>query len=468
MSQVTWDPQTWAEREFSGCVLKDKRRNKRLIKLAQQVAARPDGSTPDQTETWRDLKGAYRFFSEEDVSFQAIIAPHCERIRRDGRPGDVKLILNDTTELDYTSKKQTRNLGPIGNGHGRGFFLHSGLMVDAKIGHIEGMAGQEIFYRPAKSKKKKKAKNSRRRSTERESAVWGRLIERIGAPPAGVKWIHVCDRGADDFEVMLCALHHSCGFVIRASHLNRNVITTKDETLNLSEALDQFPLYRGERSVEVKAKGKVVARVAHLELRFGEVQLPVPSVVTPWIQEHRPDSSLPVGVVELREINPPKDAPPIRWVLYTTERIASVADAERVLEYYERRPTIEDYHKCLKTGCSAQKRQYETAERLERVVGLLSVTAVRLLQMRTAARESPDRPAEEVAPTKWIEMLRIVRKIKPSAKPMTIREFVRHLAGLGGHMGRKCDGEPGWITIWRGYEKLQLLLRGAEARKKCG
>lgn len=467
MSQVIWDPQTWAEREFGHCVLGDKRRNIRLIKLAKQVAARPDGSTPDQTETWGELKGAYRFFGEEDVTFQAIIAPHCERVRGGCLSGDVKLILNDTTELDYTNLKQTTGLGPIGNGGGNGFFLHSGLMVDAASGHIEGMAGQEIFYRPKKAKKKP-AKNTRRRSADRESAVWGRVIERIGSPPPGVKWIHVCDRGADDFEVLLLALHHHCGFVIRASHLNRKVLTTAGEQLHLAEVLEPLPVVGAERVVKVKAKGKNPAREARVALRYTQVQLPEPSVITPWIKEHRPDGPLTVGVVELREISPPKNAQPIRWVLYTNERVTSLAAAERIVSYYERRPTIEDYHKCLKTGCSVERRQYEKAARLERVVGLLSITAVRLLQLRTAARETPDRPAQEVAPSKWIEMLSVVRQAKASASVMTIREFVRHLAGLGGHLGRKCDGEPGWITLWRGYEKLQLLLRGAEAGKKCG
>jgi hypothetical protein len=45
---------------------------------------------------------------------------------------------------------------------------------------------------------------------------------------------------------------------------------------------------------------------------------------------------------------------------------------------------------------------------------------------------------------------------------MTIYEFYRELAKLGGFLGRKCDGEPGWITIWRGWQKLYLLVRGAE------
>ena len=35
------------------------------------------------------------------------------------------------------------------------------------------------------------------------------------------------------------------------------------------------------------------------------------------------------------------------------------------------------------------------------------------------------------------------------------------LRRLGGHLGRKCDGRPGWIKLWRGLEKLLLILRGA-------
>ena len=52
---------------------------------------------------------------------------------------------------------------------------------------------------------------------------------------------------------------------------------------------------------------------------------------------------------------------------------------------------------------------------------------------------------------------------------MTVREFLRAIAGLGGHLGRKGDGEPGWITIWRGFEKLMLIARGADSvARKCG
>ncbi len=47
---------------------------------------------------------------------------------------------------------------------------------------------------------------------------------------------------------------------------------------------------------------------------------------------------------------------------------------------------------------------YRTNKRLERVVGILAVVAVRILQMRTVARVDPERPARKVAPKRWVHL----------------------------------------------------------------
>jgi hypothetical protein len=116
----------------------------------------------------------------------------------------------------------------------------------------------------------------------------------------------------------------------------------------------------------------------------------------------------------------------------------------------------------------AQTTQYETAPCLETITGVLSATAVRLLQLRLVARDEPQRPADQVVPLNWIAMLRRLRK-RNLRQPWTVRDFYRQLAMLGGFLGRKSDGEPGWMTLWRGFEKLHLCLRRANAiERKCG
>ena len=73
--------------------------------------------------------------------------------------------------------------------------------------------------------------------------------------------------------------------------------------------------------------------------------------------------------------------------------------------------------------------------------------------MRHLAEQSPERAAHEVVPAEWVTTLTKVQQ-RPSprartldAQTMTIAEFVKHLGGLGGHLERKCDGPPGWITL---------------------
>lgn len=459
------DPRSWAELEFGECQLGDVRRTRRLIEAASQTLARPDGSTPEQTEVWADCKAFYRLMDCDDFGHEEITAPHIARTRSSGTEGQVRLLLNDTTEINYGGKRRAKGLGLVGHNTGRGFFLHTALMRDPDTGEVIGVAGHDIYYRH--TPQKRGAKNSRRRDPDRESTVWGRLIDRVGSPPAGVRWLHVCDRGADDYEVYLHARLQSCGWVIRAARLNRRVESQAGETLSLERHLRNQPR-RGWCSLEVAATDKRPARKAELELRFASVSLPKPQVTNAWIRQHAPEESLGMWVVELVEVAPPAGAEPVRWVLLTSEEVTSVEQAQRVIDHYSQRWAVEEYHKALKTGCRVESRQYETAARLERVTGLLSIVAVQLLRMRYLSLHDPNRPAVQVVPAEWVELLSTVRRIKPG-QTLTIQQFVRHLAGLGGHLGRKCDGQPGWITLWRGLEKLLLILRGVRAaRKKCG
>jgi len=207
-------PQEWAVMEFSQCELGDKRRTDRLVKAAAFLLARPDVSTPDQIESWADCKAFYRLMDCDDVGFAAITTPHYERTKSTGEPGETYLILNDTTEINYGGKRKASGLGLVARNQGKGFFLHSALMRNAGTQQVIGLAGQELLYR--RKSGKSRAKNSRRRDDQRESAVWGQLIDQVGSPPEGVTWLHVCDRAADDYEVYCKAHRNGCGGVAGA------------------------------------------------------------------------------------------------------------------------------------------------------------------------------------------------------------------------------------------------------------
>ena len=107
----------------------------------------------------------------------AIARPHWERTRSVG-PGRY-LVLGDTTEIDFGYHRDIEGLSKIGNGSGRGFLLHNALMVAAGSEALIGVAGQVIHYRQPAPKKENK---SRRFKRQRESRVWGEVVDQIGRP----------------------------------------------------------------------------------------------------------------------------------------------------------------------------------------------------------------------------------------------------------------------------------------------
>jgi hypothetical protein len=461
MSMLELDVNLWAEQEFGQCVLGDRRRTRRAVQTAAQFAANPNGSTPKQTESWTDCEGAYRLFHEEDVTFQALTTPHFQKTR-DCKPGHY-LLLGDTTTVDFGSHRKVEGLMPVGDGRGLGFLLHSSLMVTPEDGGVVGMAGQLIYYREPVPEKE--TPRQRLQRDDRESRIWGDVIVQVGPAAPGVRYTHVFDRGADNFEVYCHLALTPTDWVVRAAQLKRIVQTPQHQKTQLREYLSGLPV-AGTYELNIPARHEQSARTASVEVRFGALILPRSREYSPFVGQCG-IQEISMFVVEVREAAPPAHVEPLHWVLLTSHEVQTFHQAWAVIGYYERRPIIEEYHKALKTGCRLEERQYRTNRRLEAVTGMLSILAVRLLQLRTTARREPERQAAEVVPRRWLEMVRAVQKGRHRVIT-TVYEFYRALARLGGFLGRKCDGEPGWLTLWQGFDKLHLLLRGADAMKrKC-
>lgn len=459
---VTLDPQQWAEEQFASCQLGDARRTKRAVKLAAQIAAHPSGSTPQQTSCWRDCKAAYRFFDADGVTFQTLAECHWHQTLANA--AGHCLALGDTTQLEFGIHRKVDGLGPTGDGDGRGFLLHSSLLVRPDSEEILGLAGQIIYHRKPRPEKESRYERTQR---DRESRIWGDVIEQVGHRE-GLSLTHVFDRGADNFEIYCKLLLQRADWVVRACQLTRRILSPAGKDVSLADYLETLPL-AGTYELQVRAQKNQPARTAHLEVRFGQVTLKEPQHRSPWLKQCG-IATIVMWVVDVREIHAAKNVEPLRWVLYTSHAVQSFNASWRVIEYYEKRPLIEEYHKALKTGCRMEDRYYQTSARLEAVAGMLSVMAIRLLQLRSTARTQPDRAASDIVPLLWIRVLQQIRQPKRRNKwqEWTVRDFYRELAGLGGFLARRGDGEPGWITLWRGFEKLAQIIHYHENTNKCG
>lgn len=112
----------------------------------------------------------------------------------------------------------------------------------------------------------------------------------------------------------------------------------------------------------------------------------------------------------------------------------------------------------MKTGCRIQQRHLREEASLERLLALLSPVAVRLLQLRALVYDVPEQPIRAlVAPE---EALVIARRAQVPVEQLTVQQFVREVARLGGFLGRTSDGQPGWQTLWEGWLCVQWVVAG--------
>src|SRR2546423_15633316 len=98
-TQALLDPKSWAERTFGSVQLHDRRRTRRAVKAATNLAENPLGSRPAQMQTWKETKALYRLLDEPDVTFAALMEPHFHQNREHALSSPVVLLVKDTTDI---------------------------------------------------------------------------------------------------------------------------------------------------------------------------------------------------------------------------------------------------------------------------------------------------------------------------------------------------------------------------------
>ena len=188
---------------------------------------------------------------------------------------------------------------------------------------------------------------------------------------------------------------------------------------------------------------------------FGAVRLQAPE------RPGRPAGSNPpvdCWFVRAWEVGTPEGVDPLEWLLYHDRAVNDLGAALGVLRDYSLRPLIEEFHKGLKTGMGAERLQLESADRLFAATAVMSVVALRLLHLRELGRSEPAAVAERSG-LDGLELRVLGTELKRSLA--TVKDGILALGRLGGHMNRKSDGMPGWLTLWRGMNRLRDLTRGA-------
>ncbi|MEK7107505.1 MAG: IS4 family transposase, partial [Patescibacteria group bacterium] len=353
------------------------------------------------------------------------------------------LAIHDTTYLNFTSRRTTEGLGPIGSKENvQGFLAHNTLAVNGQTGEVLGLLAQEVWARQGQYPKEEQSKE--RRGRKRESQRWPRGIETVIQRDLG-NAIHLMDREGDIYEVLRDLNAAEGRYVIRAG---RNRLLAQKQGYLFEAIRRQEPL--ATMTVHIPTRAGQKARAALLTLRCAHLTIPPPE--TP----RRKGENIPVHAIEAYERHPPKATAPLHWILLTQEPIETPSECVRVVALYKCRWKIEEFHMGLKTGCGIEDRQLKTRKRLEVLLGFYSVIGVMLLRLRDAAR------GEGLASNFLSDIqIRLLKKQYPAlGKSPKAREALRAVAKLGGFLARKGDGEPGWRTLWRGMQELLLMEHG--------
>ena len=417
------DGSGWAEQEFGACELGDPRRTRRLVKIVGDQAAQPSGSYSQAAGGNRyDLKGYYRFLNSEreDLNVQSLLQTHRQQTIRRMKQESTVLIVQDTTELNFSTRTHCEGLGQIGTNQtgaqSRGLDLHSCLAV-GQSGLPLGVL--RLFgYAPESAK----GKDPHRPIEEKESYRWLEGYEdatAIAAMLPDTRVISVADREGDMFELFDLRRGQAgrkAELLVRAKFdrcLEESDQKLFDELAAAPRAKTvTIPVPRQREHIakpSTPGRPALAAREAKVEVRFKEVTLSAPR--TPQTGNKSP---IKLWAIYLVEKHPPEGATALRWLLLTSIPICSVKQALKCLRWYCRRWRIEEWHRVMKSGCKILEHQNREAHVLLRAIALDAVIAWRIMLLALLGREVPELPVDTLFDRCECEVLGLLIQKKDS------------------------------------------------------
>jgi hypothetical protein len=416
----------WVEAEFGNVDLGHRDREQRLVRIATAKAQQP--SAP-YTECFagnrHELKAYYRFIDSEatEVSPESILHGHRERTIGRMKNCQRVLVIQDTTDLDFSERLHCNGLGDIGKNQtgavSQGLKMHSSLAVSEK-GVPLGVLKTQIYASHYDETKKAQA----RPIEEKESYRWLTTIDDLNEAAEFLpetELIAIGDRESDMFELFDYRRRKAprVHLLVRAKHNrcleehSRKLFDHLDALPSMAQARIEVPRQR-EKNSKPSKPGRIAlpARTAHVDVKWNKVTLSQPD--TPQTRDLQPVEIYALSIVER---HPPEGAKALRWVLLTTVPIRSRKEALLCLRWYTMRWRIEEWHRVLKSGCHIESHQHHTADRLARAICIDAVIAWRVMLLALLGREIPEMPCELLF-SSW--ECRVLEKLQPLVAPETM------------------------------------------------
>ena len=453
----------WAQNEFGGAPLGDRRLSARLVRSAALLAAYPGqkiNAAPDADNT--AVNAFYRLIeapAESEITPGNILAPHRERSIQRMRGQRTVLAIQDGTDLNFSRRPGCDGLQLIGRNQttatSLGLHMHATLAVTATGLPLGVLA---LGFDPVKTLSKQEEK---RRKTQRWFEAFNGTADAAREIGRRTRVLSVCDREADMFELFdVQRRRPRVELLVRAKYdrvLGKGKPKlfatmsggTPDGLIDIEiEGLTARP-----KSSRKKARPARKKRLAGCELRFRRVTLPATDAIP---------GADPVAVhgVHIKEIAPPKDEEPVQWFLLTTVKVKTAQEAAEVVGFYLQRWRVEDFFRVLKSGCRVEFLLFRTADRLQRAIAINAVIAWRIMVMTLLGRQVPDCDPQLMFADQELGFLRDYAHEHGLDAPERLGDAVRLVAHLGGYRARKHDPDPGNQIMWHGQTRLTSAALG--------
>jgi len=444
----------WAQDQLADGHWADKRHGDRACQVLYDVAARSDCHLSAVSAEPAKAKGAYRLLENARVTPQQLWTPIFGATERQLPEGQRIVIVQDTTTVVLSNCEGTIGLGTAQRAREEALMMHWALAASPQ-GQVYGAIHSELWARPLEEFGKR-AYCNRRPFQQKESYKWVACARQLHERSllSGCRLLHVGDRESDVFEVLQALLMDlKDDAVIRCSHPER-LLTDRRQ---LRQAMQQQPML-GQRTLAVPRRGRRKARSAHVTIRSARLTLAPPANSL-----NKALAPQPIHVVWVHEPAPPKHTRPLHWMLLTNLPVDTPSQCWEVVALYKLRWLIEEVHLTLKNGLHIEQTQLKTAERIEKLLAFCVAVAVLIVQLKQWSRLQPEAPCTVVLSDQQWRVLYLYRQGRPypgGRPPPTIREVVRWIGQLGGHLGRKGDGMPGVRTLWQGWCHLEFLVLG--------
>jgi hypothetical protein len=429
---------SWIDDEFSGTDFGDKRLNNRFIDIAKKFNVRPDETINKSLDEFSDKKGAYRLFSNNKFTSELIFKSHnastIERLKNE----QVALALHDSSFFSFNSKRSIKGLGNIGGKAGNedthGFISHYTLAVtpnDQPIGLLNMTSWSRAYESP----------------WEKESDRWEEGFYEAEKQCRNItKLIHIADREADQFQLLYDSVEEKRNFIIRSKH--DRILDNEDHYLKWH--LDKKKVNHDCSLYHTRLKKDVDA-----EIKYGEIEFIDTCPRIKGLKSERKRVKLNIVEIKTKGLEK-KDQ--LNWILLTNLPMRNYGDAFLVINYYSKRWHVENFFKVLKDGCcKVERASLRTFEKLEKYICFFSILSWKLYSLKHHAEENPEEDANEHFSDEEVLILKIKNNL-PKNKPLTIREALRLIAKMGGFNGRKGDGEPGLLSLWRGIVRFEAQM----------